>query len=310
MSKRSPIPYLVLLAGVCVAASASIMTRLLQQPSIGMPSTVIAAGRLGMAALILLPIAWLRVGAEIRSLSRRDIAWGVASGVLLALHFDTWIASFEYTSVASSVALVTTNPLWVTLFSFLLWREKPLPLTMLGMVLAVAGSICIGLSDSSGNAPTNALFGDALALLGALTVSGYFLIGRVLRRQMSLLAYIWLVYTSAAVVLVVIASLLGDLRATQLPNLPPLAYALVLALALGPQLLGHSAFNWVLRYVSPTLVAIALLGEPIGASLLAWWFFDETFKALQLIGFVLLLIGIGAASVGESQATPRQSPPD
>jgi drug/metabolite transporter (DMT)-like permease len=297
MSKRSPIPYLVLLAGVCVAASASIMTRLLQQPSIGMPSTVIAAGRLGMAALILLPIAWLRVGAEIRSLSRHDIAWGVASGVLLALHFDTWIASFEYTSVASSVALVTTNPLWVTLFSFLLWREKPLPLTMLGMVLAVAGSICIGLSDSSGDAPTNALFGDALALLGALTVSGYFLIGRMLRRRMSLLAYIWLVYTS-------------DLRLAQLPNFPPLAYALVLALALGPQLLGHSAFNWVLRYVSPTLVAIALLGEPIGASLLAWWFFDETFKALQLIGFVLLLIGIGAASVGESQATPRQSPPD
>jgi drug/metabolite transporter (DMT)-like permease len=298
MPKQSPLPYLVLLGGVGAVAAAAIMIRLLQRPPITMPATVIASGRLGFAALILLPIAWLRADPELRALRRRDVLLGAASGALLALHFDAWIASFDYTSVASSVALVSTNPLWVAVLSLLLWGERPSPLTLLGVLLAVAGSALIGFSDSSG-ARTNALLGDGLALLGALAVSGYFLIGRALRRRLSLLAYIWLVYSSAAVILLAVALLSGGIRLGAPLGYPPLAYLLLLGLGLGPQLLGHSAFNWALRYLSATFITVALLGEPIGAALLALLIFGEGFARLQFVGFVVLLAGIVAAALGE-----------
>jgi drug/metabolite transporter (DMT)-like permease len=280
------------------------MIRALQQPPIGMPATLIAAGRLGLAALILLPIAWLRVGSELRRLKRSDVLLGIAAGALLALHFDAWIASFAYTSVASSVALVSTNPLWVAVLSLLLWGERPPLMRLVGVLLAVLGSALIGFSDSQGAAP-NALLGDGLALIGALAVSGYFLIGRDLRRQLSLLTYIWLVYTSAAVILLGVAFVVASAqpgRFEALAGYPPLAYVLLLLLAIGPQLLGHSALNWALRYLSATFITVALLGEPIGAALLALLLFGEWFAPLQLVGFVVLLVGIVAAAQGERRA--------
>jgi drug/metabolite transporter (DMT)-like permease len=309
MPKQPLTPYLVLLGAVAVVASAAIMIRLLQQPPIGMPATLIAAGRLGLAAIILLPIAWLRVGPELRRLKRRDVLLGIAAGALLALHFDAWIASFAYTSVASSVALVSTNPLWVVVLSLLLWGERPPPMRLLGVLLAVLGSALIGFSDSQGAAP-NALLGDGLALIGALAVSGYFLIGRELRGRLSLLAYIWLVYTSAAVILLGVAFIVaggqpGGLWDT-LSSYSPLAYVLLLLLAIGPQLLGHSGLNWALRYLSATFITVALLGEPIGSALMALLLFGEWFAPLQLVGFVVLLVGIVAAAQGERAAKPAR----
>jgi drug/metabolite transporter (DMT)-like permease len=306
MPRQSLTPYLVLLGGVGVVASAAIMIRALQRPPLDMPAALIAAGRLGLAAIILLPIAWLRVGPELRRLKRRDLLLGIGAGALLALHFDAWIASLDYTSVASSVALVSTNPLWVAVLSLLLWGERPPRLTLLGVLLAVAGSALIGFSDSGGAAP-NALLGDGLALVGALAVSGYFLIGRELRRRLSLLAYIWLVYTSAAIVLLAVALVAASAQQGErwgaLAGYPPSAYGLLLLLAVGPQLLGHSALNWALRYLSATFITVALLGEPIGAALLALLLFREWFAPLQLLGFVLLLAGIVAAARGERMQT-------
>ncbi|HET9222883.1 MAG TPA: DMT family transporter [Roseiflexaceae bacterium] len=309
MPKQPLTPYLVLLGAVAVVASAAIMIRLLQQPPIGMPATLIAAGRLGLAAIILLPIAWLRVGPELRRLKRRDVLLGIAAGALLALHFDAWIASFAYTSVASSVALVSTNPLWVVVLSLLLWGERPPPMRLLGVLLAVLGSALIGFSDSQGAAP-NALLGDGLALIGALAVSGYFLIGRELRGRLSLLAYIWLVYTSAAVILLGVAFIVaggqpGGLWGA-LSSYSPLAYVLLLLLAIGPQLLGHSGLNWALRYLSATFITVALLGEPLGSALMALLLFGEWFAPLQLVGFVVLLVGIVAAAQGERVAKPAR----
>ena len=201
MDKHSFTPYLVIFGGVGVVAAAAIMIRLLQQAPIGMAAPVIAAGRLGLAALILLPIALLRAAAEIRALRRRDLLLGAAAGALLAAHFSAWIASLDYTSVASSVALVATNPLWVALLALLLFGERPTPLTLLGVLGALAGSALIGLSDGIWAGGPDALLGDGLALIGAMAVSGYFLIGRELRRRLSLLPYVWLVYTSAALIL-------------------------------------------------------------------------------------------------------------
>jgi drug/metabolite transporter (DMT)-like permease len=308
MPRQSLTPYLVLLGAVGAVASAAIMIRALQRPPIDMPAPLIAAGRLGLAAIILLPLAWLRAGRELRRLKWRDVLLGIGSGALLALHFDAWIASLDYTSVASSVALVATNPLWVAVLSLLLWGERPPHLTLLGVLLAVVGSALIGFSDSGG-AARNALLGDGLALVGALAVSGYFLIGRELRRRLSLLAYIWLVYTSAAVMLLGVAFLATGAqpggRSGAVAGYPPLAYVLLLLLAVGPQLLGHSALNWALRYLSATFITVALLGEPIGAALLALLLFREWFAPIQLAGFVLLLAGIVATARGERMRTER-----
>ncbi len=322
MRLRTLFPYFVLLGGVMAAASSSIMIRLAQ--GIGLPSTTIAAGRLCLAALILLPLALMLARKELQTLGRRDISLGLIAGVFLAIHFITWISSLEYTSVASSVAFVTTNPLWVALASVVVFRERLSPLAILGVLLTVGGSVLIGFSDSSDSTVPNALLGDGLALIGAFTVSIYFLIGRELRRKLSTLPYIWLVYSSAAVILLIIAWIAPpatppapdeQTRATieamyqALPGLavpllgfPLLAGVLLLGLALGPQLLGHTAFNWSLRYLSATFVAVTILGEPIGSALLALVLFGETFRSLQLIGFAVLLIGIAVAAWAERGA--------
>lgn len=288
--------YTVLFAGVLIASTASIMIRYAQ--GAGMPSLSIAAGRLGLAALILTPIALSRASGEIRRLRRRDVLFGMGAGAFLAVHFASWISSLEYTSVASSAALVSTNPLWVGIASLFFFRERLHWTTLLGIALTLIGTIAISVSDSANPTQSNPLLGNTLALIGAATASAYLLIGRDLRRRLSVLAYIWLVYTSAAVVLVVWAIATGQ----QFFGFPPYVYLFILGLAIGPQLLGHTAFNYALSSLSATYVAVAILGEPIGSTLLAFILFGETLAPLQFGGIVLLLSGIAIASVAEQRA--------
>jgi drug/metabolite transporter (DMT)-like permease len=301
-TQRSFIPYLVLLGGVLIAASSSILIRYAQGS--GVPSLEVAAGRLVFAALILLPIGLTRARSEVQKLTGREIGLAILAGTLLAAHFASWITSLEYTSVASSVALVSTNPLWVGLASVVLLRERLARFMWVGMALTIAGSILIGISDGSSANASNASFGNALALIGAITVSGYFLIGRSLRNRLSLLAYIWLVYSSAAMVLLIAATIASVTSGGGLPLLgyPPVVYVLLLGMAIGPQLLGHTSLNWALRYLSATFVTIGLLGEPLGSALLAVVLFGEQFAQLQLLGFVILLIGIVVAARSEGSA--------
>lgn len=264
----------------------------------GVPSLSIATWRLTLAAAVLLPLVGARHRAQISALTRSEWLLGGLSGVFLALHFASWITSLAYTSVASSVALVSTNPAWIALVSWLVLRERLSAWLVLGIVSAIGGSALIFLSDSAmavGQAGSNSLFGNVLAVIGSLTVCGYLLIGRRLRHSVSLLPYIWLVYSSAAAVLMITALASG----APLAGFSAIAWACVIGLALGPQLLGHSAFNWALKHVSATFIAVAILGEPVGSALLAWVFFGESFAPLQLAGFALLLTGIFLASRGE-----------
>lgn len=303
MPPRTALPYVVLLAGVLVASTASIMIRFAQEAGAG--SLGIAAGRLGLAALILTPLAWARAGAELRGLARRDLLLALGSGAFLAAHFASWISSLAYTSVASSAALVSTSPLWVGLASLLIFRERLGPAALAGILATLAGTALIGLSDSAGSAQPDPTLGNALALLGAAAMTGYLLIGRDLRRRLSVLAYIYVVYSTAAAILAAWAVIAG-----QAPlGLPPYAYLLLLGLALGPQLLGHTAFNYALSTLSATFVAVAILGEPIGSALLALLIFGETFAPLQLAGFVLLLLGIYLASRAERRPAPAAGGP-
>ena len=271
---------------------------------VGLPSLAIAALRLGFAALIVSPLALWQSRRALLALSRRQLLQTAGAGFFLALHFASWISSLEYTSVASSTALVTTNLLWVAIASFVLWGEKPGRLTLFGMAVSLAGSALIFWSDSaagsagSGGAGSNPLLGNVLAIVGSWSFSAYLLIGRRLRAHLPLPlpAYIWLAYGAAALVLLLACAVLS----VPLAGYGAGAYLIALGMAVGPQLLGHTAYNWSLKHVSSTFVATVSLGEPVGSALLAWIFFAESFAALQAAGFVALLGGIWLAARGES----------
>jgi drug/metabolite transporter (DMT)-like permease len=212
---------------------------------------------------------------------------------LLALHFATWITSLAHTSVAASVVLVSTNPVFVGLASHLLLRERLSQRLVAALIIATTGSALIGLSDLRAGA--RPLWGDVLALTGAIAAAGYFLIGRRLRARLSLLTYVFPVYGTAAL------ALTGLLLASNLPPLPrqPRTWLWLLLMAAGPQILGHSSLNWALRYLSATYVTIAILGEPIGSTLLAWWLLREPPTLWAVVGGVLILAGIAIASHAE-----------
>jgi drug/metabolite transporter (DMT)-like permease len=298
---RFLLPFAILLAILAVSA-ASVFIRYAQND--GAPSLVIAALRLTFATLLLAPIALTRHLDEIKRFTRTDILLGGFSGIFLAVHFATWISSLEYTSVASSVVFVSTGPLWVALLSPGLLKETISRLAIIGLVLAFIGGTIIGLSDActwdgSLTCPAladvlqgSAMWGNFLALAGAWTVTGYLIIGRKLRPQMSLIAYIFLVYGMAAVTLLVFMFAAGQSPLGYSPKI----YGWIFLLAAVPQLLGHSTYNWLLKYLSATLVAVVTLAEPIGSAVLAYVFLQETPTLGVIAGGGLILFGIYLAS--------------
>jgi len=211
------------------------------------------------------------------------------SGAFLALHFGLWIASLSYTSVATSAMLVTTSPIFVAIASYLLFQEKLSKQTIVGIVISLIGSVLIGFGNW--RLGTNPLFGGILAFLGALAVAGYLLIGRKLRRSIGFLSYASLVYSSAAVLLLLSTLAFGY----RLVGYSPTTYAMLALLAVVPQLIGHSAFNWSLRFVPATLITIAILGEPVGATILAFLILKEIPTLSEIGGGILILVGICVA---------------
>lgn len=284
--------------GTVAVSFASILIRLAQ--AAGMGTLSIAAWRLLLASLILVPYAWLTRREELRALTRRELGLLAVSGFFLGLHFATWIGSLGYTSVASSVVLVSMGPVFVGLGSWLFLRERPGFFLSLGIVLAAAGSIVISWGDLGQG--EDQLLGDLLALSGAVMVAGYLMIGRKVRGRMSLAAYVAVVYGAAMVTLLLIA-LVG--RRPML-GFPPVAYLWVLGLALGPQIVGHSTLNWALRYLSATFVSIVTLAEPICSGLLAYLILGEAVTVPTFVGGVLVLAGIYIASRAELAASRKQ----
>ncbi|WP_068809189.1 DMT family transporter [Thauera phenolivorans] len=288
------LPFVVLGVGLVAISFGAIFARVAQAE--GVSSLAVATWRLGFAALIITPVALLQARHELARLRAGQLGMALAAGFFLALHFATWISSLEYTSVASSTALVTTNPLWIGLASFLLFRDTPSRMMTAGILLSLAGSLFIFWSDSRSAAPgTDPLLGNLLALVGSWCFSAYLLIGRRLRAGLGLPAYIWLAYGAAALFLFAASGVGGAALFAHSGT----AWLVLLAMALGPQLLGHTAYNWSLRYVSATFVAVVTLGEPLGSALLAFLILGEGFAPLQFVGFALLLVGIYLAARGE-----------
>jgi drug/metabolite transporter (DMT)-like permease len=287
---------LVLLLGVVTVSTAPTMIRLAGDPPNGLPPLAIAAGRLGLAALLLLPIS-AATGAlgprGLRSWTGGDLRLAMVSGLLLALHFAAWISSLALTSVASSVTLVTTTPIWVAIGGALFLGERPGRGALAGIAVATAGAVGLALSDAGGGGPPGGsvgegVLGDALAVVGAIAGSGYFLAGRALRARRPLTEYVQLAYGVAGIALVVLAGLTG----APLSGYPPAAYLLLLLLALGPQLVGHSSFNWVLRFLAPSTVAAVILAEPIGSMVLASQVLGEPLTLPKALAAAVILSGI------------------
>lgn len=280
--------------GVLAVSWAAIFVRLADAPAL-----TIAAWRLCLAGAIVLPYAWLRHGGELRATTGRTRLFLLGSGVALALHFGTWISSLKLTSVASSVALVTTTPVFVALLSSVLLKEKARRLTLAAMAIAICGSVLIAGADFGLDA--RALQGDALALAGAVFGAIYLTIGRHARTSVGLVPYIGAVYPIAGLCLLAAAGVSGG----PIVVFDARTWLLFAALALIPQLLGHTLFNWALKHTSAGLVAIAILGEPVFSTLLAIPILDETPGWTRTLGSVIVLSGVGLAAWSESRQAPK-----
>lgn len=293
---------LVLSVGVFCVSTAAIFIRLalaaVDTPRVGF-SLVLAASRLVLASLLLLP-TWSTI--QRKTYSQRAIAYSVISGLTLALHFGTWITSLSYTSIAASTTLVTTNPVWVALLSWFWFRETISAQTMIGIAITLLGSMSIGLQDTGGlTVGQNPLLGNTLALIGSWMVSLYLLLGReAQRRGIKIQHHVAIAYTTAALTLLPMPLFLG----TPYTGYAPEVYGFMVLMAIVPQLLGHTSLNWAVHHVSPTLVTLAILLEPIGSSTLGYLVFGEIPTLGVLIGAGFILAGVAIAAFGSQAQQP------
>ena len=273
--------YAVVATGVAAVSCAAVLIRLADAPALA-----IAAYRLSVAGLVVAPLAVSRDWSGLRSLTFSQATWCVASALALAVHFAAWIASLEHTSVASSVVLVTTSPLLIAAVSYVAYRERLTAPVAGGIALGLVGSLTLALGDRA--AGDRELFGDLLALIGAVGAAAYFLIGRRVRRQMSNVSYIGIVYPASAVALLAAAAVTG----TPMTGYDSFTVAMIVMIGLVPQLLGHSSLNWALGHLSATMVAVAVMAEPVGATLLAWLVLGEAPPVASVAGGGLVLAGV------------------
>jgi drug/metabolite transporter (DMT)-like permease len=269
---------------VLALAFSSIFITQLERAAV--PPLPIAFYRMAMATLLLTPAALLWKRREILSFKGREWMMLSLGGFFLALHFGAWISSLRYIPIATSVVLVNSHPLFVVIASYLFLGQKPNRRSLLGTAIGFIGMLIISW-DGLINAEF-ALKGDLLAILGALAVVGYFIIGSSIRSRVSLLGYVTPLYAicSAFLLLWTIAS--GD----RLSPYSPAVWGYFAALAIVPTILGHTIFNWAIKHVSPSTISLVFLGEPIGASILAFLFFGQRPPAATFIGGALILAGI------------------
>lgn len=264
------------------------------------PASTIAFWRNAIGALCLLPFAFPR---------RRELPKGRAlallplAGVALALHFAWWIASLSHTSVAASVVLVCTQPIFVAVLARVVLGERVSLTTALGIAIALLGAVCIGAEslvvDDGAAAHPRALFGNLLALAGAVAIAVYVLLGRRSRTTdgVPLVPYTFVVYASAAATLLVVALAFGD----AITGFDDQTWMAIVALALLPQLLGHTIFNWALKYVRAAVLSSTILLEPVIASALAWAIFDERPGTMVLVGGGVVLGGLVVVLLGRER---------
>ena len=284
---------IILMVGVLAVSAAAVLIRLSIEAagirSVGF-SLFMAATRLSIAALIFLP-AWKGISRQ--SLQPQALVFALGAGVALALHFATWITSLSFTTIAASTTIVTTNPVWVALLSWFWLRERPSNLTIIGIALALTGGIIIAFGDTSTtDTASNPLLGNFLALLGSWGASIYLLLGQqAQKRGLGTGSYVAIAYTTAAVVLIPLPLIFG----TSYTGYPWAVYGYIGLMAILSQVIGHTTLNWAVQWISPTLVTLAILFEPISSSILGYFIFQEVPPNSVLFGALIVLVGVAIA---------------
>lgn len=288
-------PYLALFIAILSISTSAILVKLTTAPA-----PVTATYRMLFTILLMVPFVLKSTKNEWKLIKKSDWMFCSLSGIFLAFHFILWFESLNYTSVASSVVLVTLQPLFAFVGTFLFFKERLKWQAVLGGVIAIIGSMVISWGDF--RISGIALLGDILALLGAIMATGYLLFGQHVRQRLSLLTYTFLVYGIATISLLIYDLLLSY----PLYPYPTNDWILFLLMAVFPTLLGHSIFNWAVKWISVSVISMSILGEPIGASILAYFILDEKLQVSQWIGGFIILVGIGVFLNGRERKQKEQ----
>lgn len=281
MGKPAIHPYIPIAIGVISVALSAIFVKLATADA-----GVIAFYRMFFSVLLMLPIFWLKYRSEIFIFKKKDWIFSVIAGVFLAFHFIFWFESLNYTSVASSTVLVTLQPIFAFVGTYFFFKEKLSVKTILSALIAILGSFIIAWGDFQVSG--TALYGDLLALIGCALITGYLLFGQDVRKRISLITYTFIVYSISTVTLLVYVLAKGE----SLGPHPSADWFWFVMLAIIPNFLGHTLFNWSLKWVSTNVISIAILFEPVGASILAYYVFYETLSVSQITGGIVVIMGI------------------
>ncbi len=281
MEKPSIHPYIPIIIGVFSVALSAIFVKMTSADS-----GVTAFYRMLFSIVIMSPIFFLKYTHEIKKLSKRDWIFTSVAGVFLAFHFILWFESLNYTSVASSTVLVTLQPLFAFAGTYFFFKEKLSIKTLVSGAIAILGSVLIGYGDFKVSG--SALYGDLLALIACALITTYLLFGQDVRKRLSLVTYTFVVYGVSTITLFFYILFKGE----SFGPYPASEWMWFLLLAIIPNLLGHTLFNWALKWVSTNVISIAILFEPVGAAILAYFILEEYLSASQIIGGSVVLAGI------------------
>lgn len=281
--RRPPFnPYIAVVIGVITVSASAVLVKLADQA----PAGIIATYRLLFAVIIMLPLVLLKYRNEFRLISKRDWLLSLLAGFFLALHFILWFESLNYTSVASSVVLVTLQPIFAFLGTYFFFKERFSAGAVISMIIALMGSFIINWGDLQISG--TALFGNMLALLGAIMITIYFLSGQHVRRNLSLVTYTFIVYSASTVTLIIYNLVLQN----PFFGYPADHWWIFLALAIFPTFFGHTLFNWALKWLSTSTISMGIVLEPIGASILAYFVLGELVTWPQLLGGTIVIFGL------------------
>ena len=280
--EKPPIhPYIPIIIGVISVSLSAIFVKLSTADA-----GVIAFYRMLFSILIMLPWFLMKYSNEIKVLSKRDWIFSSIAGVFLSFHFILWFESLNYTSVASSTVLVTMQPLFAFIGTYLFFKEKITLQTFIAGGIAILGSVLISWGDFQISG--TALYGDILALIACALITGYLLFGQDVRKRLSLVTYTMVVYSVSTITLFFYIIIKGE----SFGPYPAIDWMWFILLAIIPNLLGHNLFNWALKWTSTNVISIAILFEPVVAALLAIFIFNEYLTVSQIVGGLVVILGI------------------
>ncbi|WP_035002546.1 DMT family transporter [Bhargavaea cecembensis] len=281
MDKPPIHPYIPIMVGVITLAFSAIFVKL-----VSADAGVTAFYRMLFSVLVMAPAFLLKYRHEVKLISKKDWLFSVIAGVFLAFHFILWFESLNYTSVASSTVLVTLQPIFAFAGTYLFFKERLSVKTILSGLIAIGGSVLISWGDFQLGG--EAFFGDMLALAACALITGYLLFGQDVRQRISLITYTFIVYSVSTIAIFFYVIAVGE----SFGPYPAMDWFWFAMLAILPNLFGHTLFNWSLRYVSTNVISIAILFEPVGAAVLAYYIFNETLIPTQIVGGLVVLAGI------------------